>query len=107
MEDARALRTFDQHLDGTVRQFEELQYLRDGADLVDRGGFRFIVGGVLLRDEQNALVLAHHFLERANGLLTPDEKRNDHVREDDDVAERKNREGGIVPRRSFRPGRGV
>ena len=33
----------------------------------------------------------NHFLKRANGLLPPDEERHDHVRKDDDVAERQNR----------------
>ena len=34
----RALDAFDQNLDGSIGQFEKLQHLRDGTDLVDRRG---------------------------------------------------------------------
>src|SRR5690606_3862337 len=51
-------------------------------------GSRLVFAGVLLRGEQDLLVSAHHFLERANRLLATDEERHDHVRENDDVTQR-------------------
>ena len=88
--DLGALDAFDQHLHGAVGQLEKLQHLGERADLVDRVGRRIVVGRILLRDEQNALLLAHHFLERADRLLAADEERHDHVRKNDDVAQRQN-----------------
>ncbi len=57
---------------------------------------------VLLGGQQNVLVGAHHLLERADGLLAADEERHDHVREDDDVAQRQD---GVQPRRPTGAGR--
>ena len=83
----------DQHLDGAVGQLEQLQHARERADLVDRVGRRIVVGGVLLRRQQNERVRAHHLFERLDRLLAADEQRHDHVREDDDVAQRQHRIG--------------
>src|SRR5262249_19570013 len=51
------------------------------------------IGGVLLRGEQNERVGAHHLFERLDRFLASDEQRHDHVREDDDVAQRQHRIG--------------
>ena len=83
-----ALHALDQHLDGAVGQLQQLQHLRQGSDLVDGVDRRIVIARVLLRHQQDALVLAHHFLERTDGFLAADEKRHDHVREDDNVAQR-------------------
>src|SRR6185312_511936 len=83
-EDARAVAALDQHLHGAVGQFEKLQHRADGADAEQVGGGRLVLLGVLLRDEQNLLVVLHHVLERAHGFLAPDEQRNDHMRKNDD-----------------------
>ncbi len=91
--DLGARGAFDQHLDGAVGQLEQLQHARERADLVDRAGRRIVVGGVLLRGEQDERVGAHHLFERLDRLLAPDEERHDHVREDDDVAQRQHRIG--------------
>ena len=91
--DARARRAFDQHLHGAVRQLEELQHARQRADLVNRVRRRIVVGRVLLRRQQNERVRAHHLFERLDRLLAADEERNDHVREDHDVAQRQHRIG--------------
>ena len=56
-------------------------------------GRRIVVGGVLLRREQDERVGAHHLFERLDRLLAADEERHDHVREDDDVAQRQHRIG--------------
>ena len=86
--DARALPAFDQHLDRAVGQLQQLQHRADRADRVDVGGGRIVLRGILLGDEQDLLVVLHHVFERAHRLLAADEQRHDHVREDDDVAER-------------------
>ncbi len=91
--DLRARGALDQHLDGAVGQLEQLQHARERADLVDRVGRRIVVGGVLLRREQDERVGAHHLFERLDRLLAADEERHDHVREDDDVAQRQHRIG--------------
>src|SRR4029450_4851799 len=56
-------------------------------------GRRIVVGGVLLRRQQNEGVRPHHFLKGADRLLAADEERHDHVRENDDVAQRQHRIG--------------
>jgi hypothetical protein len=92
-DDARALGALDQHLDGAVGQLEQLQHARERADLEDRVGGRVVVGGVLLRREQDEGVVAHHLFERTDRLLAADEQRHDHVGKDDDVAQRQDRIG--------------
>ena len=42
------------------------------------------------------LVRAHHLFERLDRLLAADEERHDHVREDDDVAQRQDRDRSAV-----------
>ena len=58
----------------------------------DVGVTGVILSGVLLRDEQDLLVVLHHVLERPHGLLASHEQGHDHVREHDDVAQRQDRE---------------
>ncbi len=80
---------FDQHLDRAVGQLEKLQNARQRPGGEDGVGRRIVVGRVLLGGQQNRLVRLHHFFERANRLLATNEQRHDHMREDDDVAQRK------------------
>ncbi len=91
--DFGALDALDQHLDGVVGQLQELQHLRQRADLVDRILRRLVVTRAHLRRQQDVGVVPHHLFEGANGLLAADEKRHDHVRKYDDVPQRKHREG--------------
>ena len=93
LEDLRARRALDQHLDGAVGQLQQLQHARERADLEDRVGGRIVVGGVLLRREQNEGVGAHHLFQRLDRLFAADEERDDHVRKHHDVAQRQNRIG--------------
>jgi len=83
--DLRAPATLDQNLHGAIRQLEQLQHRGDGADRVEVLGLGVVLRGILLRDEEDLLVLSHHRFQRADGLLPPDEERHDHVREHDDV----------------------
>ena len=103
LQDLGALRALDQHLHGAVGQLEQLQHAGERADLEDRVGRRIVVGGVLLRREQDERVALHHLFERLDRLLAPDEQRHDHVREDHDVAQRKNRVGARFAGSRCRP----
>jgi len=89
----RAARALDQHLHGAVGQLQELEHVRQRADLVDRIGGRIVVRRIDLRRQQDVTVVLDHFLKRADRLFATDEKRDDHVREDDNVAQRQNRVG--------------
>jgi hypothetical protein len=84
---------FDQHLYGTVGQLQELENVCDGADLIDGVRRRIVVTRIDLRGQHDLLVGAHHLFQSADGLLTADEQRNDHVRKHHDVAQRKHRIG--------------
>ena len=92
--DLGARSALDQHLDGAVGQLEELQHARQRADRENGVGRRLIVRGIFLRRKQDERVRTHHFFERLDGFFAADEQRNDHVREDDDVPQRKH---GIGP----------
>ena len=89
-DDARALTALDQHLDGAVREFQQLQHRADRAHGEDIRGRRVVLSGVLLRDEKDLFVVLHHVFEGPHGLLAADKQRHDHVREHHDVAERQN-----------------
>ena len=90
--DARAAHAFDQHLDGAVGQFQKLENRADGTDFVDVAGRRIVIGGVLLGDEQNLLLVGHDVFQGAHGFFAADEERHDHVGENDDIAQRQYRQ---------------
>jgi hypothetical protein len=92
--DFHARNALDQHLDGVVGQFQQLQDVGDRAVVVDRFGRRIVVAGVLLRRQQDLPVVFHHVFERTDRFLAADEKRHDHVRENNNVAQRQD---GIQP----------
>ena len=92
--DPRPPRPLDQHLDRAVGQLEELQHRADGAQGVDILRPGIVLARVFLGDQEDLLVVVHHVFQRANRLLAADEKRHDHVREYDDVPQRKQREDG-------------
>ncbi len=91
--DLGALKPLDQHLDGAVGQLEQLQHAGERADLIDRIRGRIIIRRVLLRREHDQRVVLHDFFERADRFLAADEQRHDHVRENNDVAQRQHRIG--------------
>ena len=90
--DARAMRAFDEHFDRSVGQLQHLQHRRDAADRVEILGVRIVLGRGLLRDEQDVLARVHRDVERLDRLRAPDEQRDHHVREHDDVAQRQQRQ---------------
>ncbi len=92
LDGAGALDALDQHLDVAVGQLEALHDVGDAAHGVDVVGLGLVGGGVVLRGEENALVLAKRVLEGAGRRGPPDHERHHHVREDNDVPERDDRE---------------
>jgi hypothetical protein len=90
--DAGALAAFDQHLDRAVGQLEQLQDGTDRAYRIDVGRRRLVLRRVLLGHQKNLLVVLHDVFQRPHRLIAADEEWHDHVREDHDVAKRKNRE---------------
>ena len=83
---------FDQHLDGAVGQLQELQHRSQRADVEQRLRLGLVLAGVLLGDEQDLLLRAHHLFKRMDGFLAADEKRRDHMRKHDNIAQRQHRE---------------
>ena len=86
------LHAFDKHANGAVRQLQELHCSRDDAEIVERVAIGIVLAGIELGDEEQFLVRGHCGLERRDRFLATDEQRNDAVRENDDVAKRKNGE---------------
>ena len=81
----------DQHLDRAVGQFEQLQDRRHHTHGVDCIVRRLVIGGRLLRGQQNLLVGLHHLFQRADGFVASDKERHDHVGKDHNVAQRQKR----------------
>src|SRR5204863_8421457 len=87
----RELRAVDPYLGGAVGELEQLQYARKRASLVGCLRCWIVVGRVLLGGEQNEDVGPHHLFQRPDRFFPSQEKRDDHVREDHDVAQRQHR----------------
>jgi len=47
-----------------------------------------VLGRIELRDQEDAFVRGHRAFQRRHRFVAADEERHDHVREDDDVAQR-------------------
>lgn len=88
----RALQAFDEHLHGAVRQLQHLQDAGDAADLEHVFGLRLVLAGGLLGDQHDLAAGFHRGFQRLDGLGAPDEQRDDHVREHDDVTQRQQRQ---------------
>ena len=88
----RPLDAFDQHLDVAVGQLQALDDVRHAAHREDVGRLRVVDRGVVLRGQENPLVLHQRVLERAGGRGPSDDERHHHVWKHDDVAERDDRE---------------
>ena len=92
---ARAIDALDQHLDVAVGQLQALDDVGDAAHRVDVFGPRVVDRRVVLRREEDALVLEQRVLERARRRRPSDDERHHHVREHDDVPQRDDREGFV------------
>ncbi|MNR56585.1 hypothetical protein D3C85_1771860 [compost metagenome] len=51
-------------------------------------GRRLVLGGRALGYQQDLLAIIHRLFQRTDGLGTPDKQGNDHVGEDNDIAQR-------------------
>ena len=90
--DDDAATPLDQHLDRSIGQLEQLQHIGQDAGAIDPVTVRVVDGRVDLAGEQYLLVVLHHLFKCAHRFLAADEKRHDHMREHDDVAQRQNGE---------------
>ena len=90
---AGAALALDQHLDGAVGQFEQLEHGGQHADRIDGVSRGVVVDAVLLGGQQNLLFALHDLVERLDRLLAAHEQRDDHVRKDDDVSQRQHGQG--------------
>ena len=95
LDGARAIDALDQHLDVAVGQLQALDDVGDAAHRVDVFGPRIVDRRVVLRGEEDALVLEQRVLERARRRRPSDDERHHHVREDDDVPQRDDRQGFV------------
>ena len=92
--DPNAFLTLNEHLHSAIRQFQQLQHIRQNTRLVNVLCGWIILRRVNLARQQNLLVVLHHFFECPHRFLTPDEQRHDHVREHNDIAQRQDGIGG-------------
>ena len=83
----RPVDALDQHLDVAVGQLERLHHVGHAAHREDVLGPRIVHRRVVLRRQEDLLVLPERVLERARRDGPPDDKRHHHVREDNDVPE--------------------
>src|SRR5438105_4535633 len=85
LDGARAIDALDEHLDVAIRQLQALDDVGDAAHRVDIVRARIVNRRVVLRREEDPLVLQQRVLERARGRWPPDYERHHHVGENDDV----------------------
>ena len=89
---ARARTAFHQHLDGAIGQFQHLQDAGRAADLIHVVRPGVFLGDVFLGDEQDGFVRSGSQFQRLDGARTPHKQGDDHVREDNNVAQRQHRQ---------------
>ena len=78
----------DDRPDGAVLELDDLGDLRQGPDGVELGrGLDVLLLGLALGDERDRAALGHGGVERVDALLATDLERDDHLREDDGLAE--------------------
>ena len=91
----RAIHTLDEHLDVAVGQLQALDDVGHAAHRVDVLGARVVDRGVVLRRQEDPLVLEERVLEGARGARPSDHERHHHVRKHHDVPKRDDREGFV------------
>ena len=94
-DELRAALALDQHTHCAIRQFQQLNDTRHDTEVVEIVTVGIVLGRVELRDEENFLVGRHRGFERGHRFVATDEQRDDHLREDDDVAKRQYGEGFV------------
>ena len=86
------LLTLDQHLDGTVWQFQQLQNSGDSAHAIKCVGSGIIVSRIFLSQQQDLLVARHRSLEGLDRLLASHEQWDHHVRIHNNITQRQERQ---------------
>ena len=86
------LLTLDQHLDGTVWKFQQLQNSGDSAHAIKCVGSGIIVSRIFLSQQQDLLVARHRSLEGLDRLLASHEQWDHHVRIHNDITQRQERQ---------------
>jgi hypothetical protein len=84
----RTLLALDQHSHRPVRQLEQLEHGRDDAQVVKRVAVGIVLGRIELGDQEDILVRRHSAFQRGDRFVAADEQWHDHLRENDDVAQR-------------------
>ena len=74
-------------------QLQELEHGSNHAEIVEIIAAGIVLARIELGDEENFLVRRHRGFECCDRFVATHEERNDHVRENDDVAERQDRIG--------------
>ena len=85
--DRATLLAFDQHLDGAIRQLQQLQYSCNRAYALKSVFTRVIVGRISLGEQQNLLVAGHRSLKGLDGFFATHEQWDHHVRIHHDIAQ--------------------
>jgi len=91
--DAGAMAAFDQHFDGAVRQFQQLQNGGGCSNRVQVIAARIVRRGILLGDQHNFIVALIYHFERAYRLVSAHKERRHHVWKNHNVSQRENWEG--------------
>jgi len=93
LDQAYALLALDYRADGAVLELDDLRDLGQRADAVQVGGVADILEVRLaLGDQHDRRAVCDSLVERLNRLVAADLERNDHLREDDRLAERDKRQ---------------
>ncbi|MNZ66090.1 hypothetical protein D3C78_843020 [compost metagenome] len=85
--DSAPLLAFDQNLDRSVRQLQQLQNGGNRTNAVQGLFTGIVVSRVSLGQQKNLLVTRHRSLEGFDGFLAPHEQRDNHVRINHDITQ--------------------
>ncbi len=88
--DGDALSALDEHFHRAIGKLEQLQDRADCADGIKTVRMRVLGVSFFLRDKDDLLVFGHHRFQRTDRLLTADEQRHDHMRENNNIPQGKN-----------------
>ncbi len=97
-----AVAALNQHAHGAIGELEQLEHLRDHADIVEVVAHRIVATGIKLRQQENVLAAFHRRFERRNRFVASDEQRHDHTGKDHDIAQ--GEEGVGMGHQQFRSG---
>ena len=88
-----ARRTLDQHADGAVGQLQQLQNLRDHADVKQVISFGVVATRIKLSEQEDVLAAFHCRFEGCDRFVASDKQRHHHSGKYHDVAQGEEGEG--------------